>query len=179
MLESFYPDEYLDSVYLINYEEFYRDGYRGIIYDIDNTLVPHGAPADARAKSLFSYLGSLGFSCCLLSNNHRERVEMFMEGIQGMEEIQVIPGEESQVYFIEDAHKPSRKGYEEAMKVMGTTRSTTLSIGDQIFTDIWGSKRAGLYSILVKPINPKEEIQIVLKRYLERIVLFFYRKKKL
>ena len=60
---------------------------------------------------------------------------------------------------------------------MGTDRSNTLFIGDQLFTDVWGAKNAGIRSIPVKPINPKEEIQIVLKRYLERIVLYFYRKK--
>ena len=48
---------------------------------------------------------------------------------------------------------------------------------DQLFTDVWGAKRSGIYSILVKPIHPKEEIQIVLKRYLEKIVLFFYYRK--
>ena len=57
---------------------------------------------------------------------------------------------------------------------MKTTKDNTLFIGDQIFTDVLGAKRAGLYTIMVKPIHPKEEIQIVLKRYLERIVLFFY-----
>lgn len=57
---------------------------------------------------------------------------------------------------------------------MKTTKENTLFIGDQIFTDVLGAKRAGLYTIMVKPLHPKEEIQIVLKRYLERIVLFFY-----
>ena len=57
---------------------------------------------------------------------------------------------------------------------MGTTKEITLFVGDQIFTDILGAKRAGLYTILVSPIHPKEEIQIVLKRYLEKIVLHFY-----
>lgn len=116
MLECFYPDEYLDSAYEIDYAEFYRRGYRGIIFDIDNTLVPHGAPADARARSLFSYLNSLGFVCCLLSNNQRERVDLFNKDIGA--------------FFVEDAHKPSRKGYERAMELMGTTRSTTLFVGD-------------------------------------------------
>ena len=60
------------------------------------------------------------------------------------------------------------------MKRMGTNCSNTLFIGDQLFTDIWGANRTGLYSILVKPINPKEEIQIVLKRRLEAVVLWFY-----
>ena len=62
------------------------------------------------------------------------------------------------------------------MELMGTDAGTTVFIGDQLFTDVWGARRAGIYSILVKPIHPKEEIQIVLKRYLERIVLHFYKK---
>ena len=61
---------------------------------------------------------------------------------------------------------------------MKTTEETTLFVGDQLFTDVWGAKRTGIFSYLVKPIHPKEEIQIVLKRYLERIVLYFYHKKE-
>ena len=59
---------------------------------------------------------------------------------------------------------------------MGTDRDTTVFVGDQLFTDIWGARRTGIYSILVNPIDPHEEIQIVFKRYLERIVLHFYKK---
>lgn len=61
---------------------------------------------------------------------------------------------------------------------MGTDAKNTIFVGDQLFTDVYGAKRAGIRSILVKPIHPKEEIQIVLKRYLEKIVLYFYRKKE-
>lgn len=49
MLQMLYPDEYLDSTYTIDFKKLYKDGYRGILFDIDNTLVPHGAPADKRA----------------------------------------------------------------------------------------------------------------------------------
>lgn len=62
------------------------------------------------------------------------------------------------------------------MEELGTDTGNTIFVGDQIFTDVYGAKRAGIRSILVKPIHPKEEIQIVLKRYLEKIVLYFYRR---
>lgn len=65
----------MDSTYEIDFDALYREGYRGIIFDIDNTLVPHGAPADERAKKLFAHLKELGFSCCLLSNNKEPRVK--------------------------------------------------------------------------------------------------------
>ena len=63
------------------------------------------------------------------------------------------------------------------MERMGTDRETTIFVGDQLFTDVYGANRAGIYSILVKPMNPKEEIQIVLKRYLEKPVLYFYKRQ--
>ena len=64
MLERFFPDEYISSTYAIPFDRLYEEGYRGIIFDIDNTLVPHGAPADERAKQLFRDLKELGYSCC-------------------------------------------------------------------------------------------------------------------
>lgn len=164
MLEKFFPDEYMDSTYCIDFEDLYRRGFRGIIFDIDNTLVPHGAPADQRAEELFAKLKRIGFSCCLLSNNQYERVSSFNKNIQ--------------VHFIENAHKPARANYRKAMELMGTDLCNTVFIGDQLFTDVYGAKRTGIHNILVKPIHPKEEIQIVLKRKLERIVLYFYRKDR-
>lgn len=164
MLETFYPDEYLDSTYVIDFEGLKREGYRGVIFDIDNTLVTHGDPADERALALFERLRGLGFDTCLVSNNKRPRVESFANQVGSK--------------FIFKANKPSRKGYEKAMEMMGTDVLTTVFVGDQLFTDVWGAKRAGIRSILVKPIDPREEIQIVLKRYLERIVLHFYKKRK-
>ena len=164
MLQNFYPDEYLDSTYEIDFEGLYQQGFRGIIFDIDNTLVPHGARADARAKNLFLRLKKLGFSCCLLSNNKEPRVKPFNDVVK--------------VQYIHNAHKPAVKNYKEAMQRMHTNEGNTICVGDQIFTDIYGANRAGIRTLLVKPIHPKEEIQIVLKRYLEKIVLFFYMRRK-
>ena len=164
MLERFYPDEWLDSAYIIDYEGLYAGGFRGLIFDIDNTLVPHGAPADVRAVELFRRLKAIGFSCCLLSNNKEPRVKMFNQAIG--------------VSYIFKAGKPGREGYLKAMEKMGTNEKNTVFIGDQLFTDVWGAKRTGIRSILVKPIDPKEEIQIVLKRRLEWIVLYFYKNRR-
>ena len=162
MFERFFPDRYVASTYIIDYEKLYEEGVRGLIFDIDNTLVPHGAPADERAVRLFARLKDIGFRCCLISNNQEKRVKTFNEPIR--------------VDYVYNAHKPSVKNYIKAMEIMGTDRESTVFIGDQLFTDVWGAKRAGIPNILVKPIHPREEIQILLKRYLEKIVLYFYRK---
>ncbi len=163
MFDKFFPDEYVASTYVIPFEKLYEEGYRGVIFDIDNTLVPHGAPADDRARTLFKRLSDIGYSSCLISNNQEARVKMFNKDIG--------------TNFIYNAHKPSTKNYIRAMEIMGTDRTNTVVVGDQLFTDVWGAKRAGIHNILVKPIHPKEEIQIVLKRRLEKIVLYFYKKR--
>ncbi len=164
MLRCFFPDNEADNAYDIDYEGLYEQGYRGIIFDIDNTLVPHGAPADARAAALFTRLKGIGYQACALSNNKEPRVKSFCDAVG--------------VPYIFKAGKPGRAGYEKAMKRMGTSRSNTLFVGDQLFTDVWGAKRMGILNFLVRPIHPKEEIQIVLKRKLECIVLYFYHKEK-
>ena len=164
MFDMFFPDEYVSSTYIIPFEQLYKEGYRGVIFDIDNTLVMHGAPADERAKALFAKLKEIGFECCLLSNNKEPRVKMFNEDVQ--------------VNYIFDAHKPSTVNYKKAMELMGTDKNSTIFVGDQLFTDVWGAKRTGIRNILVKPIHPKEEIQIVFKRKIEKIVLFIYEKRK-
>ena len=163
MLEPFYPDNEVESAYAIDYEGLYGKGIRGIILDIDNTLVPHGAPADERAVKLFARLHSIGFRTILLSNNKEPRVKMFNDSVGSS--------------YIFQAGKPGRKGYLRAMRLMQTVPENTVFVGDQLFTDVWGAKKAGIATYLVKPIHPKEEIQIVLKRYLEKIVLFFYHRK--
>ena len=148
------------STYQINFKNYYEKGYRGVIFDIDNTLVPHGAEADEKSIRLFKELKELGFQTILLSNNKEHRVKSFNKSIE--------------TNYIFKAGKPGKSNYYKAIKQMGTSIQNTLFVGDQLFTDILGAKRVGIYSILVEPIHPKEEIQIVLKRYLEKIVLFFY-----
>lgn len=164
LLSTFYPNEIMNSTYEIPFEDWKEKGYRGVIFDVDNTLVPHGADADDRSIALFVRLRELGYKTMLLSNNKEPRVKRFNDKVGSQ--------------YIYKAGKPGLKNYRKAMEIMETTPENTLFVGDQLFTDVWGAKRAGIYSILVKPIHPKEEIQIVLKRYLEKIVLFFYERQK-
>jgi len=156
-----FPKAMEESAYSVDYERLYELGYRGIIFDIDNTLVEHGAPADARAIELFNRIKALGFNACLLSNNKEERVKMFNDDVN--------------VYYIHKAGKPKRKGYIQAMELMGTNKTNTVSVGDQIFTDVAGANNAGIKTILVGKVAAHEEIQIVLKRFIEFFVIIAYK----
>ncbi len=164
MFQQFYPDEDYDSTYEIDFESYYREGYRGILFDVDNTLVEHDQPATLKAIALFEHLREIGFETCIISNNKDYRVQPFADAVESD--------------FVYKAGKPSPKGYEEGMRRMKTNRDNTLFIGDQIFTDVWGANRAGIHSILVKQIAKHEEIQIILKRKLEKIILREYKKQK-
>ena len=143
MFQCFYPSKMEESSYVIPYENWKKMGIQGIVYDIDNTLVPHGAPADERAIRLFEHLRGLGLKTCLLSNNKEPRVKSFAQQVK-------CP-------YIYKGGKPGAKGYKKAMETMGTDVKNTLFVGDQLFTDIWGANRLGIQTVLVRPINPKEE----------------------
>ncbi|MCR4909161.1 MAG: EamA family transporter [Lachnospiraceae bacterium] len=160
--DVFLPDEECSSSYELDYEGLYKAGKRGLIFDIDNTLVPHGAPADERSIELFKRLHAIGFSTLLLSNNGRKRVAPFAEAVSSD--------------YICNAAKPAKKGYLSALERLGCTVDEALFIGDQLFTDILGAKRAGISNVFVHKIDRKEEIQIVLKRIPEKMLFHGWRK---
>lgn len=164
LLGGLYPKQYMNSAYEIDFESLYEAGYRGVLFDVDNTLVPHDAPADERSIAFFERLRGIGFSTCLISNNKEPRVMPFARALDTL--------------YVYKAGKPKLRGYKEGMRRMGTDESNTLFVGDQLFTDVWGANRAGMHSILVKPMNPREEIQIVLKRYLEKPVIYCYLRRQ-
>lgn len=163
-MNKLFPKLYRKDIYDIDYKGLYNRGFRAILFDIDNTLTTHGTRADRSNVDFFKSLRDIGFKTCLISNNKENRVSPFAKMVSSP--------------YIYKANKPSRRGYLKAINILKVKRYQTLFIGDQIFTDIWGANNAGVYSILVDPISPKEEIQIVLKRFLERIVMFFYKIKK-
>ena len=160
----FLPDEYYSSTYKIDFKKYYDKGYRGILFDIDNTLVRHNEPATSRAVQLMEQLKAIGFKVCLVSNNKEPRVAAFNKKLK--------------VNYIYKAGKPSKKGYIRAMNEIGCNIDNTLAVGDQIYTDIIGSASLGIHTILVRPIDTShEEIQITLKRIIEKPFIFYFQKK--
>lgn len=166
-IKSWLPDEYVEDVYSIDYEDLFRQGYRGLIFDIDNTLVAHGADSNTEIEKLFQKLHSLGFKTLLLSNNSRERVERFNRNINTL--------------FINSAGKPGRECFLKSLQLLGTSKEDTIVIGDTLFTDIRGANRAGLKTVMVKYFGYYSPEPKGIKRYLEKLILSllkFYGKKK-
>lgn len=164
MFQLLYPYEYVKSVFSIDYEKLYKKGYRGLIFDIDNTLVHHGDDSTEKVDELFRQIHKIGFKTLLLSNNDEERILRFIKNID--------------TAYVCDAEKPKKHGYEKAVRILKMDKSKIIFIGDQVFTDILGANRCGLASILVRFIRMKNETRIGKRRQLENIILSFYKRNK-
>ncbi len=161
MLKLLFPAAYVDSVFDIDFDVLYERGYRGIIFDVDNTLVHHGKDSNERVDALFAALHAIGFKTLILSNNDSARIERFLKNIDSP--------------YIADADKPHTAGYREALTLLGIERQNVLCIGDQIFTDILGANRSGIDSILVHFIRSGTHERLGLRRRAEQAVLALYR----
>ena len=160
MLENFYPYEHVKSVFDIDYDKLYSLGYRGIIFDIDNTLVHHGENSTPQIDELFRQIHMKGFKTLLLSNNTKERIERFLVNINSI--------------YIPDADKPKTDSYDKAVKMLDIKKSEAVCVGDQLFTDIYGANKYGIASILVDFLRYENETEVGKKRALEKIILKFY-----
>ena len=157
MLGLFYPGAFAEQPDDIDFDDLYRRGIRALIFDIDNTLVPHGADSTAEVDRKMAELRAIGFRLFFLSNNGRERVERFLKNIDGE--------------YLCNASKPRPKSYRAALHRMGLKRGEALVIGDQLFTDILGANLAGLDSILVRYIGYDPDEDPGKRRRLEARVL--------
>ncbi len=161
MLKNFYPYSYIDSVFSIDYHKLYAKGYRGLLLDIDNTLVHHGADSTKEIDALFQQLHAIGFQTLLISDNGEDRVKRFVRNIT--------------TSYICNADKPDPASFHLALAQLGLPKDQVIYIGDQIFKDIYGANQCGIPSILVKYLRYDTEKWIGFRRILEKHILLLYR----
>lgn len=153
-MSVFFPTEYISHMTDYDFGSAYRKGKRLILFDIDNTIVPHNAPADDKAIKFIARLKDMGFKLYCISNNRLERVEPFA----------LATG----IDFIYHAGKPARKSLDYAMMDAQVSPDETIFFGDQIFTDILAANHAGIDSVLVRPIDiSAEPPRFIWKRFFE------------
>ena len=158
MLKILTPNLYIKSVFELDLEKLKKNNIKGLIIDIDNTLVSWEIKyATEKIKQWLLNLKKEGFDICLVSNNTKDRVIIFNKELK-------LPA-------IHRALKPRMGAFKNAMKIMGTTTNNTAVIGDQIFTDILGGNRMGLFTVLVVPIAGKEFWWTTFIRKIEKYVL--------
>ncbi len=163
---TFVPDYFFETFDLASAEFLTSIGVKGILLDVDNTLEPYENPYPT--EKVLEWLKSLkeaGIGAAIVSNNEKERIELFNKDIG-------LPA-----YY--KAKKPFKKQLKLAMADLGTTEENTVFMGDQIFTDVWAARNAKLKAaILVPPIKDKTDFFTKFKRFLEKPVMRKYRRKK-
>lgn len=160
MFDYFRPTLQAPSLDLISVEQLSRDGIKGLIIDLDNTMTPwNDIEVGPKVAEWFIKVKTAGISACVVSNNSkRQRVAVVAESLD-------IP-------FVFGATKPRRKAFRSGMELLGTGHKDTAVIGDQLFTDILGGNRLGLYTILVTPINDNEFIGTRFLRRMEKVLVW-------
>lgn len=158
IIRSLAPDLFVASILDIPLQDLVSQKKKGIIFDLDNTITEWNNPEiKADVLQWFNRLESYGITACLVSNNKGPRV---MEAAEKLG----IP-------YVAKATKPRRKAFRKAIAALRTTPEETVMVGDQIFTDIFGGNRMGLFTILVAPISSKEFFGTRITRQVERVVL--------
>ncbi|HNX93423.1 MAG TPA: YqeG family HAD IIIA-type phosphatase [Syntrophomonas sp.] len=164
MTNKLYPRMYVDTLLDIPLDELAAAGLRAFIFDLDNTITEwNSQELRAEVEAWFQLIRERGFKACILSNNGEQRIVRISQRLG-------IP-------FIHRARKPLRRSFLQAVALMEVQTSETAVIGDQIFTDVLGGNRAGLYTILVKPLARKEFYGTKISRAMEYFVLRRYHRK--
>ena len=159
------PDLMCDTVFDLPFDEFFEKGIKGVIFDIDNTLVSYETPDPTEeVKTLLFSLREKGFSVALVSNNSPERVARFNEPFG--------------FFASPDAHKPLKRALRPALSAFGLDPKEVLMVGDQLLTDVLAARLWGLKTAVVQPIKKKENLFFRFKRVLEKPFVGIYRIRK-
>lgn len=163
MLKSFLPAQHVKSIYEINPRDLKDKGIKGIITDLDNTLVEWDRPlATPELITWFEEMKRNDIKVTIVSNNKEMRVKAFADPLN-------IP-------FIFRARKPMTKAFKHAVKQMDIQKEQAVVIGDQLLTDVFGGNRSGFHTILVVPVAQTDGWATKLNRKIERRILAWFRK---
>jgi uncharacterized protein len=164
LLKRFLPNEHVKSIFDIQPEKLKQRGIKGIITDLDNTLVAWNVrDATPEVIQWFKLMKDNGINVTIISNNKKERVELFSEPLG--------------TPFVFSARKPLSRAFKTVAKQMGLKKNEIAVIGDQLLTDVLGGNSAGFYTILVVPIVQTDGKITKINRRIERRILNYMRKK--
>jgi uncharacterized protein len=158
ILQFLKPDAIYTEITHINPKMLKALGVKGIIFDLDNTIVPpHTNELQPRIARWLQAIKEAGFPFVVVSNNHN------VEYMKRSEHVLGIP-------VIGPAKKPSTKAMKQAFEWLKLPPEEVVMIGDRPLTDIWAGQRAGCKTILVDSLMRANEHGLIhLLRTLERL----------
>ncbi len=160
-----YPNEYLDSVKDISLELLNKNNIKGLVLDVDNTLINLDRKMPVGVSDWAKELKSKGIKICILSNSNK------IEKVTAVAKIIDVP-------YIFFGKKPLKSGFKRAQALLKLESENIAVVGDQIFTDVLGANRCDMFSILVKPIEEKDYLLTKIKRPFEKFVIKKYEEAK-
>ena len=163
MFKKFYPSMTVENVFQLDENFYISNGIKGVIFDIDNTLVTSDVlkPTD-EILEYFEFLKKSGIKIAIVSNNYKERVDLFCSGLD--------------IVYVSRAWKPFKKNLRAVMSTFSLCPNEVCLVGDQIFTDIYGGKRMKFYTVLVTALGKSETRFVAFKRIFEKMVMAEYEK---
>lgn len=164
MLNRFLPNENVRSIFEIQPEKLKKRGIKGIITDLDNTLVAWDErDATPKVVKWFEEMKEHDIKVTILSNNNIDRVKVFSDPLG--------------TPYVYSARKPLRWAFNRVAKEMNLKKDEIVVIGDQLLTDVFGGNSAGFYTILVMPIVQSDAKITQFNRRIERMILNYFRSK--
>lgn len=160
-----YPKEFLNSVKDINIELLNKYNIKGLILDVDNTLISLDRKMPEGVSEWAKQLKEQGIKICILSNSNK------IDKVGAVAKILNVP-------YIFFGKKPLKTGFLRAKEILKLENENIAVVGDQIFTDIIGANRCNMFSILVKPIEEQEYLITKIKRPIEKLIIKKYEKNK-
>lgn len=164
MLKKFKPTWMVKSIYNITPEQLKKEKIKAVLTDLDNTLIAWNNPeATVETLEWIKLMKENNIEVIILSNNTRKRVGR----VAAILDLEYIPS----------AMKPLQHGFKKAQKKSKYEKKELLMVGDQIITDINGANRAGIRSVLVKPILDSDAWNTRLNRFVELKIMNYLIKK--
>ncbi|NLC53269.1 MAG: YqeG family HAD IIIA-type phosphatase [Firmicutes bacterium] len=158
MLKRLYPALHLKKLADLTPDDLKKRGLKGVMVDLDNTLVEWGqVQVTPETAAWVQEMKNAGLKLCIISNALEERVK--------------IVGEKLGVPWVARAVKPRKSPFKKALALLGTTPGETATVGDQLFTDVWGGNRMALFTIWTRPISRREFFFTKIVRRLEKLVV--------
>ena len=141
-----------------------EQGIKGLMLDLDNTLVNWGEVEVApKTVAWVQKMKSAGLKLCIVSNALENRVKTV--------------GELLGIPWVSRATKPRKVAFKKALALMEAKPNETATVGDQLFTDVWGGNRMAIYTIWTTPLNTREFFFTRIVRRIERLVIIRLKKK--
>ena len=118
-----YPNTYVTNVKEITIELLNKNNIKGLLLDVDNTLIDFDLKILEGSKDWINSLKENNFKLCILSNTNKiEKVKMVAKELN-------IP-------YINFAKKPLKKGFKKGAELLKLQPNQIAVVGDQIMTDV-------------------------------------------